>query len=108
MRPILPVLALAAAIALPALSPAAASAVEPDFPSSMSGYHSWPELVGEIQQATLDHPDIVSVFSIGKSYQGRDIWMAKISDHVTKDEAEPEILIDALHHAREHLSTEQA
>ena len=31
-----------------------------------------------------------------------------MSDHVDTDEAEPEVLIDALHHAREHLTTEQA
>ena len=44
------------------------------------------------------------MFSIGKSYQGRDIWAAKISDNVATDENEPEVLIDALHHAREHLT----
>jgi carboxypeptidase T len=54
------------------------------------------------------HPDIVHVFSIGQSYQGRDIWAAKISDNVATDENEPEILFDALHHAREHLTVEQA
>ena len=48
------------------------------------------------------------MFSIGKSYQGRDIWAAKVSDNVAQDEDEPEVLIDALHHAREHLTTEQA
>ena len=77
-------------------------------PPSMSGYHNYPEMVGEIQQAEADFPDIVHVFSIGKSYQGRDIWAAKISDNVATDEDEPEVLIDALHHAREHLTTEQA
>jgi hypothetical protein len=100
--------ALAAAIVVPAFAPRPVAAAEPNFPTSMSGYHNWPELVGEIRQAALDHPDIVQVFSIGKSYQGRDIWVAKVSDNVATDEAEPEILIDALHHAREHLSTEQA
>ena len=50
----------------------------------------------------------IDVFSIGESYQGRDIWAAKISDNVHDDESEPEVLIDALHHAREHLTVEQA
>ena len=59
-------------------------------------------------QAQQDFPAIVKVFSIGKSFQGRDIWAAKISDNVDQDEDEPEVLIDALHHAREHLTTEQA
>lgn len=103
-------LLLALVIALPAWLPAAApvAAAEPDWPTSNAGYHNWPELVGEVEQAAIDFPDIVSVFSIGRSYQGRDIWMAKISDNVADDEAEPEVLVDALHHAREHLTTEQA
>ena len=102
--------ALAAlALALVAnIAPAPALAAEPDWPASRSGYHNWPELVGEVRQAAVDHPDIVSVFSIGRSYQGRVILMAKISDNVAVDEDEPEILIDALHHAREHLTSEQA
>ncbi len=107
-RPILAPLALAAALLVPAAAPAGVAAAEPDFPESMSGYHNYPEMVAEIQQAAIDHPDIVSVFSIGNSYQGRDIWAAKVSDNVADDEAEPEVLIDALHHAREHLTTEQA
>jgi len=97
--------------AVPAAAPATAGparAAEPDFPASYSGYHNWPEMVGEVMQAQQDFPAIVKVFSIGKSFQGRDIWAAKISDNVDQDEAEPEVLIDALHHAREHLTTEQA
>jgi hypothetical protein len=110
-RPLLAL--LAAAILGPVclgslLAPTPAAAAEPDFPASMSGYHNYPEMAAEIQQAATDFPDIVSVFSIGNSYQGRDIWAAKISDNVATDEDEPEVLIDALHHAREHLTTEQA
>ena len=104
---LLAAVALAAAILGPAVVPATATAAA-DFPPSMSGYHNYPEMVAEIQQAAADYPDIVSVFSIGKSAHGRDIWMAKISDNVATDEDEPEVLIDALHHAREHLTTEQA
>jgi len=97
-----PVLAVAC-IALSAVPAAAA-----DFPPQDSRYHSYPEMVADIQAVEAAHPDIVHVFSIGKSYQGRDIWAAKISDNVATDENEPEILFDALHHAREHLTVEQA
>lgn len=93
----------AAAADLPAL-PAAVS----DFPPRDSLYHSYAEMVIDIHDVAAAHPDIVSVFSLGKSYQGRDIWAAKISDNVATDEAEPEILFDALHHAREHMTVEQA
>ena len=33
--------------------------------------------------------------------------MAKISDDVDTDEAEPEVLLDGGHHAREHITIEQ-
>ena len=65
-------------------------------------------MVAEIQAAQAAHPDIVADRSIGKSYQGRDLWVAKVSDNVGTDEHEPEVLFDSLHHAREHLSVEQS
>jgi hypothetical protein len=79
-----------------------------DFPAKDSRYHNYTEMVTEIKAVAAAHPSIVSVFSIGKSYQGRDLWAAKISDHVATDEDEPEVLFDALHHAREHMTVEQA
>ena len=97
------ILAAAAAVATSA-GPAHAE----NFPAKDSLYHTYAEMVTEIHAVAAAHPDIVSVFSIGKSYQGRDIWAAKISDNVAEDENEPEILFDALHHAREHLTVEQA
>jgi carboxypeptidase T len=97
-----------AAIAILVLTAMPAAAVVPNFPAKDSLYHNYPEMVTDIKAVAAAHPDIVQVFSIGKSYQGRDIWAAKISDHVATDEAEPEILFDALHHAREHLTVEQA
>ncbi len=99
---------LLGAVMVTGAAPPPVAAAEPDFPATLSGYHNWPELVGEVKQAALDYPSIVRVSSIGKSAQGRDIWMAKVSDNVAEDESEPEVLVDALHHAREHLTTEQA
>jgi carboxypeptidase T len=88
------------------LAPATAAAA--DFPAKDSRYHSYAEMVAEIKATEAAFPKIVDVFSIGKSYQGRDIWAAKISDNVAVDEPEAEILFDALHHAREHMTVEQA
>ena len=85
-----------------------AAAAEPDYPSYDRRYHSNAEMVAEIKAAQAAYPDLVKVMSIGKSYQGRDIWVAKISDNVATDESEPEVMVDALHHARERLSLEQA
>jgi len=85
-----------------------AAAAEPNFPAKDSRYHNYPEMVAEIKAVAAAHPDIVRVFSIGKSYEGRDLWAAKISDNPNTDEHEPEVLFDALHHAREHMTVEQA
>jgi carboxypeptidase T len=101
-------LAPIAAAALLVFSAAPASAAAPNFPAKDSRYHNFEEMVADIKAVAVAHPGIVRVFSIGKSYQGRDIWAAKISDNVATDEPEPEILFDALHHAREHLTVEQA
>lgn len=79
-----------------------------DFPPSDSKYHNYQEMVSEIKKAASDHPDIVKLFSIGNSYEGRELWAAKISDHVEEDENEPEVLFVAQHHAREHLTVEMA
>ena len=75
-------------------------------PPGISGYHSYPEMVQALKAAEAAHPDIVRVFSIGTSYQGRTIWAAEVSDDVGTDEGEPEVMFDGLHHAREHLSGE--
>ncbi len=81
-----------------------AAAAEPSYPAYDSRYHTNAEMVAEIHAAEAAYPDLVDVMSIGTSAQGRDIWVAKVSDNVAVDEAEPEVLVDALHHARERLT----
>ena len=78
-----------------------------DFPLADAAYHNYAEMTTEIQQVAAAHPDIASAFSIGQSYEGRELWAAKISDNVTVDEDEPEVLFLGLHHAREHLTVEK-
>jgi hypothetical protein len=95
-------LAAVAFIALSAIPVAAA-----DFPAKDSRFHSYTEMINKLADVEAAYPDIVDVFSIGKSYQGRNLWTAKISDNVDTDESEPEILFDSLHHAREHMGVEQ-
>jgi len=97
--------AVLAALVAPVMS---ASAAEPDYPAWDSRYHTNAEMVAEIHAAEAAYPGLVDVMSIGRSTQGRDIWVAKVSDNVAVDETEPEVLVDALHHARERLTLEQA
>ena len=85
---------------------APAAAADPDFPAGQEAFHTYQEMAAEVQQAATDYPALVERFSIGKSYKGRDLWAVKVSDNVGTDEDEPEVLIDGLHHADEHMSLE--
>ncbi len=116
MRHLPRLLALAVVLALAGpLGPAGAlvppgasatSAAVTDFPAGLRGYHTYAEMVADIEAVAAAHPDIVRLRSIGKSAQGRTLWVAKVSDNVAVDEAEPEVLYDGLHHADEHMSLE--
>ncbi|HEX9441034.1 MAG TPA: M14 family metallopeptidase, partial [Roseiflexaceae bacterium] len=77
-----------------------------DFTPADAAYHSYDEMVAEIQAVAAAHPAIVRLFSIGRSYEGRTLWAAKISGNVAQDEDEPEALFVGLYHAREHLTVE--
>ncbi|MET4925496.1 M14 family metallopeptidase [Streptomyces sp. PSRA5] len=79
-----------------------------DFPSADSRYHNYAEMNAEINQRIAAHPNLISKRVIGKSYEGRDIIAVKISDNVTADENEPEVLFTHHQHAREHLTVEMA
>ncbi|HHJ52373.1 MAG TPA: zinc carboxypeptidase, partial [Caldithrix abyssi] len=69
---------------------------------SMGGYYTYDEVVAELDSMHLLYPQITTTKqSIGKSIEGRDLWMLKISDNPDEDEDEPEIFYNALHHARE-------
>jgi carboxypeptidase T len=97
-------LGLAILLPIAAARPAAAAAV--DFPKGWEGYHTYAEMVTNIDAEVAAHPAIVRKFSIGKSYQGRTIWAVKISDNVAVDENEPEVLFDGLTHSDEHMGLE--
>jgi len=85
----------------------APAAVAPDtFPPADSGYHDYAELAAEVAGVAAAYPNLVRRFSVGRSYQGRELWAAKVGDNVTADEAEPEVLFTCGQHAREHLSVE--
>jgi carboxypeptidase T len=78
------------------------------FPPEDSAYHDYEEMSAEVRRVADANPAIVRRFSLGESYEGRDLWAVKISDDVAADEDEPEVLFVGLHHAREHLSVEMA
>ncbi|GLY02486.1 carboxypeptidase T [Actinoplanes sp. NBRC 101535] len=79
-----------------------------DFPPADSAYHNYAETLAAIDAAVAAYPAIARKQVLGTSYEGRQIVAVKISDNVATDESEPEVLYDAAHHAREHLTVEQA
>ncbi|HEX7490532.1 MAG TPA: M14 family zinc carboxypeptidase [Candidatus Limnocylindrales bacterium] len=78
------------------------------YPAWDSGYHDPAEMLTVLKATEIAYPNLVTILSIGKSYEGRDIWMAKVSADVAIDKGKPEILVNALQHASEHLGVEQA
>jgi carboxypeptidase T len=99
--------AAATALTLAALliAPSLAFAAD-EFPAGFEGYHTYAEVGAAAKAVAAAHPDIAKRFSLGKSYQGREIWAMKISDNVATDENEPELLYEGAHHADEHMTVE--
>ncbi|MEO5940650.1 MAG: M14 family metallopeptidase [Candidatus Limnocylindrales bacterium] len=97
---------LGLALLLPIAAAAPASAAAADFPAGYTGYHTYAEMVADVNAVVAAHPTIARKVAIGTSYQGRTIWAVKISDNVAVDETEPEILFDGLTHADEHMGLE--
>jgi carboxypeptidase T len=69
-------------------------------------YYSYSEMIIHIDQLHFMYPDIIGEkFSIGTTHEGNTIWALKVSDNWELEEAdEPEVLFDALHHAREPIT----
>ncbi len=61
-------------------------------------YPTHDQITAKLKAAEAKNPGIIKVFSIGKSVQGRELWMVKISDNVQADETEPEFkYISSMH-----------
>ncbi len=99
-----PIAALIAGLLALAGTAAPASA----FPPEDAGYLDHEEMIAAIREIAGRKPQIARIFSIGQSYEGRELWAARVSDRVEVDEDEPEVLFDGGMHGREHMSTEMA
>ena len=71
-------------------------------------YTSFDELTAKINDFATRYPSLVTVESIGKSHENRDIWAVKITSDVLPNERKPAIFFNAMHHAREVMTTEVA
>ncbi|MFH1682074.1 MAG: M14 family zinc carboxypeptidase [Candidatus Eisenbacteria bacterium] len=70
----------------------------------LGAFYSYSETVAFLDSLHGAYPEITTAKdSIGTTWEGRIIWVLKISDNPDLDEEEPEVLFDALHHAREPI-----
>ena len=95
----------AAIVAIAPLAAAPSPALSLAWPAP---YKSAETVASELLEVEAAHPEIVDVVEIGRSAEDRPIYAVKVSDNVAVDEGEPEVLVDALHHANEHVTVAQA
>ncbi|HCS47508.1 MAG TPA: hypothetical protein DIW61_04335 [Candidatus Aminicenantes bacterium] len=69
-------------------------------------YHSYSELEADLQALERSYPQIARLFTIGVTLENRNVYALKISDNVSLDEEEAEVLFLGCHHAREWISVE--
>jgi hypothetical protein len=75
--------------------------------ATMGGFRTFSECIAYMDSLHAQYPNLTTARdSIGYTYQGRAIWMMKISDNPDIDEDEPEIMINGLIHAREPMGME--
>lgn len=88
----------------PFANPAADTLTPPLGQGAMGGHYTLAQMEAFLDSFHANYPDLITAkVSLGKSIEGRDVWMVKISDNADTDEPEPEVYYDALHHAREPL-----
>ncbi|MBK9016890.1 MAG: immune inhibitor A [Saprospiraceae bacterium] len=80
-------------------------------PGTMGGYFRYQEMLDMVDQMAQMYPNLVKarqpITTAYTTHEGRPVYWLKISDNPNVDEAEPELLYDGVHHAREPNSMSQ-
>ncbi len=72
-------------------------------------YHRSDEVVEFLQKWEKDYPNLVSLYSVGKSFEGRDIWQMTITNKSTgPDTDKPAMFIEGNRHSGEVTAAESA
>jgi hypothetical protein len=69
--------------------------------ASSQRFYTWANIQSIINELLKKYSSILSLHSLGKTHEGRDIPLLKVSDNPNVDEEEPEILFTAGMHPRE-------
>ena len=64
-------------------------------------YYTYDGLTDLLYELKQEYPDIFNFSSLGTTWEGRDIWLVKISDNVSLDEGEPSVLYTGGIHGNE-------
>ena len=75
---------------------------------NLGAYHTYEEIVDELNQIHSDNKDITHIESIGKSNLKQEIYAIRISNNKQSDGKKPEVLYLGQIHAKEVISAEQA
>jgi len=74
-----------------------------------SRYYKYEELKSIVLEWEKSYPELASVYSIGKSHQGKDLWMLEITSSIGPEaDKKPGYYIDANTHAEELAGTTAA
>lgn len=88
---------------------AAGSPENPKVQISWNRYYNHAGITEICKKLASAHPDLVKVSSIGKSYQGREMWMLTVTDFKKgKPEEKPAFYMDGNIHSNEIQGTEMA
>jgi len=72
-------------------------------------YHTYDEVNAFLRKWASDYPNLVDLYSVGKSFEGRDIWQITITNKSTgKDTDKPAMFIEGNRHSGEVTAAESA
>lgn len=88
---------------------AAGSPENPKVQVSWNRYYNHAGITDICKKLAAAHPDLIKLSSIGKSYQGREMWLLTVTDFKTgKPEEKPGFYIDGNIHSNEVQGSEMA
>ncbi len=72
-------------------------------------YHDADEVLSFLRQWEKEYPDLVALYSVGKSFEGRDIWQITITNKKTgRDTDKPAMFLEGNRHSGEVTGAEAA
>lgn len=77
---------------------------------SMGGFMTYAEVMAEIDDMATQYPNLITArapIDTFTTHDGNNLYWVRMSDNANTDENEPEMLYDAVHHAREAISIHQ-